>query len=170
MMVADTDLLAARVWEKGRYYEDFTVGDVYDHHWGRTLNAGDNSSFCTATAAWLPLYLNAAYARSLGHPDLVVHPMLVFCTVLGLTVEDLSEGGGGGAFLRVTELHSRSPVYPGMTLTARSEVLEQRPSRSRPDQAILTWRTTGFADDGVVVVDFRRTNLVRRRQDERSDR
>jgi len=103
---------------KGHHYEDFEIGRRFEHHWGRTLNHGDNSLFTTLTLHFNPLYTNVEFAKAHGHPDVVVNPMLVFLTVFGLTVEDLSEGGG--AFLGVEGLGFAAPVYPGDTLTAVS--------------------------------------------------
>jgi len=157
-------LKAAKSLPKGRYYEDFAVGQVFRHHWGRTINEGDNSLFTTLTLTFNPLYFNAEYARAHGHPTVVVNPMLVFLVVFGLTVEDLSEGGG--LFLGVDGLKFHRPVYPGDTLTARSTVVEKRPSTSRPESGVVTWHTVGFNQRGEVVVEFRRTNLINRREAE----
>ena len=147
---------------KGHYFEDFEVGRVFEHHWGRTLNEGDNSLFSTLTLHFNPLYFNAEYARAHGHPGVVLNPLLVFNVVFGLSVEDLSEGGG--AFLGVDELTFHQPVYPGSTLTARSTVVERRYTKSYPEMGIVTWHTEGFNEAGVRVVDYRRTNLVNRRR------
>jgi acyl dehydratase len=156
------DLLAkAKKRRKGHQYEDFSIGQVFDHHWGRTLTAGDNSLFTTLTHSFVPLYFNAEYARAQGHPDMVCNPMLVFDTVFGLSVEDLSEGGG--LFLGVDEMNHLQPVYPGDTLTARSEVIEKRESESRPGMGIVTWHTEGFNQRGERVIEFRRTNFVVKR-------
>lgn len=154
---------ATRLWEHGRYFEEFEVGQTFEHHWGRTLNDGDNSLFSTSTLAWLPLHLNAAYARDEGHPSVVLNPMLVFATVFGLSVEDLSEGGGGGAFLGVDDLQFLQPAYPGTTVSGRSTVVATKDSASRPHQGIVTWHTEGVDDDGRLLVSFTRTNLIMRR-------
>jgi itaconyl-CoA hydratase len=146
---------------KGRRYEDFSVGQVLAHHWGRTITDGDNALFSTATCNWNPLHLNAEYARVHGHPDVVVNPMLVLCTVVGLSVEDLSEGGG--PFLGVDDCRFHVPVHPGDTLTATSEVVEARESTSRPGAGIVTWRTEGRNQRGELVVELTRTNLVAKR-------
>jgi acyl dehydratase len=151
----------AQLQRKGRYFEEFRPGDAFTHHWGRTLNAGDNSLFTTLTLHFNPLYFNAEYARAHGHPDVVICPMLVFATVFGLSVEDLSETGG--AFLGVEDLTFARPVYPGDTLTASSVVLEMRPSSSRPDLGIVSWKTEGFNQKRERVIDFVRTNLIARR-------
>lgn len=152
------------VRERGRLLEDFEVGGVLEHHWGRTLNEGDNSLFSTVTLAYCPLYVNAEYARAHGHPDVVVHPLLVLSTVIGLSVEDLSEAGG--PFLGLEDCTFHRPVYPGDTLTARSTVVDVRASASRPEAGVVTWHTEGHNQRGEVVVDYRRTNLVARRHQE----
>jgi acyl dehydratase len=152
------------IWRKGRCFEDFEVGQVFEHHWGRTLTDGDNALFSTSTLALLPLHLNAAYAREQGHPDVVLNPMLVFCTTFGLSVEDLSEGRGGGAFLGVDDLRFEQHAHPGVTITARSTVVATKESASRPHQGIVTWRTEGCDEEGTVLVSFQRTNLIMRRE------
>lgn len=144
------------------HFEDFAVGQRLDHHWGRTLNEGDNSLFCTSTLSWLPLHLNREYAAEAGHPDVVLHPLLVFCTVLGLSVEDLSESGG--AFLGVDDLRFGAPCYAGTTVYSSSEVLAVRESASRPAMGIVTWHTRGTDGDGGLLVEFDRTNLIMRRE------
>ena len=143
---------------KGNKFEDFTVGQTMTHHWGRTLTQADNVAFSTATCAWLPLHLNVEYARSQGHPDMVVNPMLVLCTVIGLSVEDLSESGG--PFLGIDECVFLRPVYPGDTITASSRVVRKRVSAGKPGVGIVTWRTTACNQRGEPVVDLLRTNLV----------
>jgi itaconyl-CoA hydratase len=155
------DPAAFPLMAKGRRYEDFAVGQVLAHHWGRTITDGDNALFSTATCNWNPLHLNAEYARAHGHPDVVVNPMLVLCTVVGLSVEDLSEGGG--PFLGVDDCRFHLPVHPGDTLTATSVVVEARESTSRPGAGIVTWRTEGRNQRGELVVELTRTNLVAKR-------
>jgi acyl dehydratase len=56
-----------------------------------------------------------------------------------------------------------APVFEGDTLYARSEVLEARPSNSRPTAGIVRVRTTGYNQDGTVVIEFERTIMVYRR-------
>jgi acyl dehydratase len=151
----------ARKRPKGNHYEDFELGRMYQHHWGRTLNDGDNSLFSTLTLSFNPLYFNADYAGAHGHRGVVLNPMLVFLTVFGLSVEDLSEAGG--FFLGVDELNFHRAVYPGETLSARSTVKDKRESSSRPESGIVTWHTEGHDSRGELVIDFRRTNLVSKR-------
>ena len=79
----DPDLDSFPLVAKGRKFQDFTVAQKINHHWGRTLTRADTVAFSTATCAWLPLHLNTEYAHEHGHPDIVVNPMLVLCTVYG---------------------------------------------------------------------------------------
>ncbi len=151
----------AELFSKGNRYEDMSEGRVFEHHWGRTLTPGDNAAFTTQTLSFCPLYFNEPYAQSLGHPKTVLNPLLVFNTVFGLTVEDLSEGGG--PFLGVDECEFRQPVYVGDTLTARSTVTAARESKGQKGFGIVTWHTEGFNQAGDLVIDFKRTNLVRKR-------
>jgi acyl dehydratase len=146
---------------KGNRFEDMTPGRVFEHHWGRTITDGDNAAFTTQTLSFCPLYFNEPYAQSLGHPKTLVNPLLVFNTVFGLSVEDLSEGGG--PFLGVDDCQFIADVYVGDTLTARSEVMSARDSKGNPNFGIVTWHTQGFNQTGTKVVEFHRTNLVRKR-------
>ncbi len=150
----------ATLWRKGSSFEDFKVGHVFRHHWGRTITEADNAIFTTLTLHYNPRYFNAEFARAEGHPGVLVCPMLVFNTVFGLSVQDLSEAGG--MFLGIEDLTFHEPVYPGDTLTASSEVLDCRDSRSDPRHGIATWHTRGFNQRDELVIDFKRTNLVRK--------
>ncbi len=160
-MADDIDLDSFPVVRKGNQFEEFTVGGEFTHHWGRTLTAGDNAVFSTATCNWNPMHLNAEYARAHGHPDVVLNPMLVLCTVVGLSVEDLSESGG--PFLGMEDVTFHRPVHPDDTLTASSTVVDTRESDSRPNVGIVTWHTEAHNQRGELVLDYRRTNLVAKR-------
>jgi len=159
--MAEDFLQRARLKPKGRLYEDFEAGEVKVHHWGRTIALSDTLLFTTLTLSFNPLYSNVEYARALGHQDIVVNPLLVFNTVLGLSVEDNSEIGG--PFVGVGQLTHHRLVYPGDTLSARSTTRARRLSASNPANGIVTWWTEGFNQQGELVIDFERSNLVRLR-------
>jgi itaconyl-CoA hydratase len=163
--VTDPDFDRFPLRAKGRKYEDFMVGQKLEHHWGRTITAGDNALFSTATCAWHPLYLNSEYARSHGHPEAVVNPMLVLCTAVGLSVEDLSEAGG--PFLGLDNCTFGAPVYAGDTIVARSWVLSTRQSASRPG-GVVSWHTQARNQRDELVVEFDRTNLIASRDGDAS--
>ncbi|MGI4880567.1 MAG: MaoC family dehydratase [Janthinobacterium lividum] len=151
----------AVLWPKGRLFEDFEVGQTFDHHWGRTITESETLLFTTLTLSYNPLYFNRDYAKAHDHPDIVVNPQLLFNTILGLSVEDCSEIGG--PFLGVFDLVYHRQVYPCITVYARSATIEARVSGSNPANGIVTWQTRGVDDDGETVVSFRRSNLIRRR-------
>lgn len=159
--MTEFDRESFELWPKGNQFEDFTEGQVFEHHWGRTINAGDNSLFSAAMLHFNPLYFNADYAQRLEHPSEVVNPMLVLCTVVGMSVEDLSEAGG--PFLGVNDCQFHQPVYPGDTISARSTVVSKRESSSRPKEGIVTWRTEAFNQRGELVLSYMRTNLSAKR-------
>lgn len=151
----------AKLWPKGRLFEDFYIGQTFNHHWGRTIFESDTLLFTTLTLSFNPLYFNKPYAVAHGHPNIVVNPQLLFNVVLGLSVEDCSEIGG--PFLGVYDLVYHRQVYPGITLRARSETVDVRVSNSNPANGIVTWRTEGIDDNDERIVSFRRSNLVARR-------
>jgi len=157
-MADDPDFDSFPLAAKGHAFEDFREGQNFEHHWGRTLTEADNALFTTLALRFTPLYFNAEYARAHGHPGLVIDPLLVLCTAVGLSVEDLSEAGG--PFLGVEDVEFHRPAYPGDTLTASSTVVQKRDSESRPTFGIVTWKTEGRNQKGELVLSYRRTNLV----------
>lgn len=147
--------------EKINYFEDFEEGQTFEHHWGRTINDGDNSLFSTLTVNSNPMYFNEEYARDLGYDGIVLNHMLAFNVVFGMSVQDLSEAGG--AFLGIDDLIFYQTVEPGVTLYAESEVIKTRKSDSRPHQGIVTWHTKGRTGDGNIVLEYNRSNLIDKR-------
>jgi acyl dehydratase len=161
--MSDPDFKSFPLRPKGHAYQDFEPGQVFEHHWGRTLGEGDNALFATVALRFTPLYFNVEYARAHGHAGVVIDPLLVLCTVVGLSVEDLSEAGG--PFLGIHDVVFHRPVYAGDTLTARSTVVGMRESEKRPTFGIVTWRTEGENQRGETVVSYERTNLIAKRRE-----
>ncbi|MFN7173479.1 MAG: MaoC family dehydratase [Thermaurantiacus tibetensis] len=145
----------------GRYYEDFVVGDVYEHRPGRTITETDNIWFTLLTMNTHPAHFDAEYAKKteFGKP-LVASPLTV-AILVGMSVSDVSQKAV--ANLGWKEIRLTAPVFAGDTLYAESEVIEKRESAKRPEQGIVTIRTTGRNQNGVVVCDFLRTMLVWKR-------
>ncbi|WP_157370452.1 MaoC family dehydratase [Vulgatibacter incomptus] len=150
-----------RVVSYGRFYEDFEVGSVLDHHWGRTITQAEGQLFATWTMNASPLYFNEVYARAQGHPTTPIHPLLVMNVVFGLSVEDLSEQAL--AHLGYWRMRFPKPVYPGDTLLSRSEVLDKRLSDSKDDRGIVHVRTSGTNQHGDEVLSYERKILVKKR-------
>jgi acyl dehydratase len=150
---------------KGNQFEDFLEGQRFEHHWGRTLTESDTTLFAALALRFTPLYFNREYARAHDHAELVIDPLLALCTVVGLSVEDLSEAGG--PFLGIDRVEFHRPVHAGDTLNARSTVVSARTSKKRPRFGIVTWRTEGVNQNEELVLSYERTNLVQRRSAER---
>ena len=145
----------------GRYFEDFTVGDVYEHRPGRTISEADNTWFTLLTMNQHPLHFDAAYAAKSEFGQPVVNSCLTLSIVAGMSVADVSQQAI--ANLGWTDIRLPAPVFVGDTIYAESEVLEKRESASRLTQAIVTVRTTGKKADGTVFMTYERTVLVPKR-------
>ena len=142
----------------GRYFEEFTVGDVYEHRPGRTITEADNVWFTLLTMNTHPLHFDQVYAAKTEFKRPLVNSPLTVAILVGMSVSDVSQKAV--ANLGWKEIRMLAPVFAGDTLYAESEVLEKRESKSRPEQGLVTIKTTGRNQDGVVVCDFDRTMLV----------
>jgi itaconyl-CoA hydratase len=145
----------------GRYYEDFTVGDVYEHRPGRTVSEADNTWFTLLTMNGHPLHFDAAYAAQSEFGRVVVNSCLTLAIVTGMSVADISQKAIGN--LGWNNIRLLAPVFVGDTLYAESEVLAKRESATRPTQGIVTVRTTGRKAEGTVFMTYERTVLVPKR-------
>ncbi len=145
----------------GRVYEDFEVGDVYEHPLGRTILAADNTWFTLLTMNTNPVHFDAAYAARTEFGKPLVNSCLTLAVVTGQSVTDLSQNAM--ANLGWDEIRMPHPVFEGDTIYARSEVLETRESKSRSNVGIVKVKTTGLNQDQVVVLEFTRTFMVYKR-------
>jgi acyl dehydratase len=145
----------------GRVYEDFEVGDVYVHPLGRTVLAVDNTWFTLLTQNTNPIHFDAAYAAHTEFKRPLVDSTFTLALVTGQSVEDLSRNAI--ANLGWDEVRLPHPLFEGDTVYSRSEVLEKRESKSRPNAGIVRVKTTGFTQDGTVVIEFKRTIMVYKR-------
>lgn len=146
---------------RGRFFEDFAVGDVYRHPLGRTITETDNTWFTLLTQNTAPVHFDHHYASRTEFGRPLVNSTLTLALVTGQSVADVSQNVI--ANLAWDEIRLPNPVFAGDTVYSQSEVLETRASRSRPNAGIVTVRTTGFKQDGTVVITFKRTVMVYRR-------
>ena len=145
----------------GRVYEDFEVGDIYEHPLGRTVLSADNTWFTLLTQNTNPVHFDHAYASRTEFGRPLVNSTLTLALVTGQSVSDLSQNAV--ANLAWDEIRLPSPVFEGDTIYSRSEVLEKRESKSRPNAGIVRVKTAGVNQEGVVVIEFKRTFMVYRR-------
>jgi len=145
----------------GRHFEDFEVGDVYEHRPGRTITQADNTWFSLLTMNTHPLHFDEEYAKASEFGRCVVSSPLTLSMLVGMSVSDVSQKAIANLGWR--EIRLTAPVFAGDTLYAESEVIEKRDSKSRPNAGIVTVRTSGRNQDRKVVCVFDRTILIARR-------
>jgi itaconyl-CoA hydratase len=153
--------MAAKEGWRGRFFEDFEVGDVYRHPLGRTVTETDNVWFTLLTQNTAPVHFDRHYAAQTEFGRPLVDSTFTVALVTGQSVTDVSQNVM--ANLGWDEVRLPAPVFEGDTIYSQSEVLETRPSRSRENVGIVTVRTTGYNQDGTVVITFKRTVMVYKR-------
>jgi itaconyl-CoA hydratase len=145
----------------GRYYEDFQIGDVYEHRPGRTISEADNTWFTLLTMNTHPLHFDAEYGKASEFGRCIVCSPLTVSIIVGMSVTDISQKAI--ANLGWKEIRMPAPVFAGDTLYAESQVQGKRESASRPTAGLVTVSTTGKNQHGTVVCSFERTILVAKR-------
>ena len=126
----------------GRVFEDFSVGDVYEHPLGRTSLDADNVWFTCLTMNTNPIHFDGEYAKQTEFKKRLVNSCFTLSLVTGQSVTDLTMNGV--ANLGWDEVRLPNPLFEGDTVYSRSEVLETRESKSRPNVGIVRVRTTGW--------------------------
>ena len=152
--------MAPKVW-RGRFFEDFEVGDVFRSRIGRTITDTDNIWFTNLTLNTNQIHFNDAYAARTQFGRTLVNSTLTLALITGLSVPDVSENAL--ANLAWTDIMLPNPVFVGDTLWAESEILDVRSSSSKPTVGIVSLRTRGLNQRAEVVIEFRRTVMVLRR-------
>ncbi|MFM7531329.1 MAG: MaoC family dehydratase [Rubrivivax sp.] len=145
----------------GRHFEDFRIGDIYEHRPARTISEADNTWFTLLTMNTHPMHFDAEYAKASEFGRCIVCSPLTLAILVGQSVTDVSQKAI--ANLGWDEIKLTHPVFAGDTLSSESEVLDKRESRSRPGAGLVVVKTTGFNQSGTVVCHFRRTILVAKR-------
>ena len=144
----------------GRCFEDFYEGMVIQHELGRTINTADNTWFTLLTNNNNPIHFDHFYASQTEFGKPLVNSTLTLAIIVGLSVGDVSKNGIN---LGWKEINIPAPVLEGDTVYAQTEVLSVRESRSRPNMGIVGIKTTGFKQDGTVIMTLERTVLVYKR-------
>jgi acyl dehydratase len=151
---------APKEW-RGRFLEDFEVGDVFRSRTGRTITDTDNIWFTNLTLNTNQVHFNAPFAEQTQFGRMLVASTFTLALVAGLTVPDTSENAV--ANLGWTDIRLPNPVFVGDTLWAESEILATRASRSKPDLGIVSIRSRGINQRGEVVIEYLRTFMIPRR-------
>ncbi|GAC1353435.1 MAG: (R)-specific enoyl-CoA hydratase RipB/Ich [Herpetosiphon sp.] len=145
----------------GRFFEDFEVGDMYQHPLGRTVTTVDNLWFTLLTQNTAPIHFDHHYASQTEWGKPLVDSTFTIALVTGQSVTDISQNVM--ANLGWDEVRLPNPVFEGDTIYSQSEVLTTRNSASRPNVGIVTVATTGYNQRGIIVITFKRTIMVYKR-------
>ena len=152
--------MAASKARVGKYFEDFSVGQVLVHATPRTLTTGDVAIYMSLYGPRFAVQSSDAFAEAIGYRRAPIDDLLVFHTVFGKTVPDISLNAV--ANLGYAECRFLKAVYPGDTLTATSEVIGLRENTNRASGVVYV-RTTGRSQDGDPVLEYVRWVMVRKR-------
>ena len=158
---ADDDRRLVEGWQ-GRFYEDFTVGDIYKHPYGRTVTETDDVWLTNVTMNLNPMHFNEAYASETEFGERLVNGLVVIAMAVGMSVIDISQNAT--ANLGYDEVRHHGPVFHGDTLFVESEVLDRRESDSRDHVGIVETELRGYKQDGEQVLSLKRTPMVLKRE------
>lgn len=147
-------------WQ-GRFFEDFVIGDVYQHPLGRTVSESDNTWFSLLTMNTNQMHFNAEYAAKSEFARPLVVSTLTVAIAVGQSVTDTTQNAF--ANLGWDEIRMTHPVFAGDTLFSESLVVEKRESDSRPHAGIVTVKTRTLNQNGDEVCSFKRTFYVYKR-------
>ncbi|WP_063577787.1 MaoC family dehydratase [Peribacillus frigoritolerans] len=146
---------------KGRFYEDFELGDIYPHPLGRTVTQVDNIWFTLLTQNTNPIHFDEFYSAQTEFGRPLVDSTFTVALVTGQSVTDISQNVM--ANLGWDEIRLPNPVFEGDTIYSYSELLEKRESKSRPSVGIIKVKTYGYNQEGKIVIEFLRTMMVYKR-------
>ena len=146
----------------GNFFEDFRIGQIIRHATPRTVTSGDVALYTALYGPRFAVQSSDAFAKAIGYPRAPVDDLLVFHIVFGKTVPDVSLNAV--ANLGYAGCCFRSPVFPGDTLSALSEVIGLKENSSRKT-GIVYVRTTGYKQDGTPVLEYVRWVMVRKRDE-----
>lgn len=147
----------------GHYFEEFEINETIEHSVTKTIFESDNNIFSLLTMNHHPVHLNNEFARKSQHGKILVVGTLVFSLIVGMTVSDIS--GKAIANLDYEWIKHLRPVFIGDTLSAKTNILSCRESKTKNDRGIIYIETTGFNQLGEEVIRFRRHVLIKKRED-----
>ena len=147
----------------GLYYEEFSVGQVFEHPWTRTVTEMDNVLFSALTMNVQPLHLDEAFAAKSEFGQRIVNSIFTLGLMIGISVNDTTLGTTV-ANLGMTDTRFPKPVFHGDTLRAETKVLTMRESRSRPDVGIIEFEHTAYNQRGELVAICKRQAMMRRKE------
>ena len=145
----------------GRWFEEFAVGQTFDHEIRRTVTEADNIGFCSATCNPAAIHIDAEYCKGTEFGRPLVNSIFTLGLVIGLSVQQTTLGTTV-ANLGMTDTRFPFPVFHGDTVRSRTTVKDLRASKSRPNAGIVTFLHQGFNQrDEEVCTTVRQALLLR---------
>jgi acyl dehydratase len=146
----------------GLFYDEFTPGMRFEHALRRTVTESDNLIFSALSHNPAALHLDEEYMKGTEFGSRIVNSCFTLSLMVGVSVADTTLGTTI-ANLGWDEVRFPRPVFPGDTLRTESEVLEMRPSRSRPDAGLVVFVHRCFNQRDEEVASCKRTALMKRK-------
>lgn len=147
----------------GLYFEEFSVGQKFEHSIRRTVTETDNILFTSMTHNPAFLHLDEEYCRTQTEfGQRIVNSCFTLALMVGVTVYDTTLGTTV-ANLGWDEVRFPRPVFHGDTLRSESEVLEIRESKSRPDNGIVIFAHRSYNQRDELVAHCKRSALMLRK-------
>ncbi len=143
----------------GLYFEEFVVGQTFDHPIRRTITEADNVLFTTMTHNPAALHLDADYMKSTEYGQPIVNSCLTLGFMVGISVNETTHGTAV-ANLGWDEVRFPKPLFPGDTIHVTTEVIAVRESKSRPENGIITFVHRAYNQDDDLVGECKRTALM----------
>ena len=146
----------------GLYFEEFYVGQKFEHAIRRTVTESDNVFFTALTHNPAALHLDEEYGKQTEFGQRIVNSLFTLGLMIGISVHETTLGTTV-ANLGMTDVTFPKPVFHGDTLHVQSEVLEVRESKSRPTQGIVLFLHRALNQHGEIVAQCKRSALMHRR-------
>ena len=147
----------------GLYFEEFEIGQVFDHALTRTITEMDNVMFCALTHNPQPLHLDEEFGKQTEFGARIVNSLFTLGLVIGVSVNDTTLGTTV-ANLGMTDVAFRAPVFHGDTIRSQTTVLEKRESKSRPNAGVVLFEHRGFNQKGQEIAYCKRSGLMLKKQ------
>ncbi|MSO77369.1 MAG: MaoC family dehydratase [Alphaproteobacteria bacterium] len=146
----------------GLYFEEFKIGQTFEHALTRTVTEMDNVLFCALTHNPQPLHLDEEFSKGTEFGQRIVNSLFTLGLVIGVSVGDTTLGTTIGN-LGMTDVRFAKPVFHGDTIRSITKILEKRESKSRPDTGIVTFEHRGINQRGEEVAYCKRQGLMRKK-------
>ena len=146
----------------GRHFDEWQLGDRIVHQPSRTVTETDNLLFSAMTHNMQPLHLDAETAKASEFGQILVNSTFTFSLAVGLSIADTTVGTLV-ANLGFDKVVTPKPTFIGDTLTCSTEVMEMRPSKSRPEQGIVVFKHELTNQRGETALSCLRTVLLKKK-------